>query len=355
MSSFMKPKNEAMDHKVAKAELNIAAYFSEHNISYLASDHFASMCKTAFPDSNICKNISVKRTKLSYLVQDGIAYYEKVELVQTLRSQKFSLVIDESTDISVTQVLAIVVRYFDAQKQDVCDVFFDSVTVEDGSAQGLYKSLCALFESHKIPLQNIIGLASDNCNTMLGRVGGFQALLKKDVPYCFIMGCICHSFALCSSYAVKHLPYWLDNLLKDLSTYFARSSKRQQEFKLIQEAAVVPQHNIPKLCQTRWLSRGKLIATVLEQWDALVLFYKVESQSPKNENAKKPTLVYMHRKQSTCLSFFLNYILSKENTLRTGNFKLRVSVFTAFTKACPLPIVTYSTALCKRMLCPKLS
>ena len=117
------------------------------------------MCKTAFPDSNICKNISVKRTKLSYLVQDGIAYYEKVELVQTLRSQKFSLVIDKSTYISVTQVLAIVVRYFDAQKQDVCDVFFDSVTVEDGSAQGLYKPLCALFESHEIPLQNIIGFA----------------------------------------------------------------------------------------------------------------------------------------------------------------------------------------------------
>ena len=110
---------------------------------------------------------------MSYLVQDGIAYYEKKDLIETLKVNKFSIIIDESTDISVTQILAIVVRYFDEPSKNVCDALFDSLIVEDGSAQGLYTSLKAMFSDAEIPLTNIIGFASDNCNTMFGAKGGF--------------------------------------------------------------------------------------------------------------------------------------------------------------------------------------
>ena len=123
--------------------------------------------------------------------------------------------------------MAVVVRYFDESSKDVCDALFDSLIVEDGSAQGLYTSLKAMFTEAGIPLTNIIGFGSDNCNTMLGKTGGFQAFLRTDVPNVFVLGCVCHSFALCASYAVKHLPSWLENFLKDVSAYFSRSSKRQ--------------------------------------------------------------------------------------------------------------------------------
>ena len=138
MSTFAKPKSTPMQEKVATAEIKSAAFFAEHNISFAVADHFTDFCKSAFTDSNICKDMSVKRTKMSYLIQDGIAHYEHKDLISILKEQKFSLVIDESTDISVTQVLAIVVRYFDFVKCDVIDAFLDSIIVEDGSAQGLY-------------------------------------------------------------------------------------------------------------------------------------------------------------------------------------------------------------------------
>ena len=46
--------------------------------------------------------------------------------------------IDESTDISVTQILAVVVRYFDSNKHDVVDALLDTTEVENGTAQHLY-------------------------------------------------------------------------------------------------------------------------------------------------------------------------------------------------------------------------
>ena len=122
-----------MESDVAKAELHAAAFFSEHNIAFSSADHFTDMCKMAFKDSETAKNMQMKRTKMTYLIQDGIAFHEEIDLNETLRETKFSIIIDESTDISVTQVLAVVVRFFDKTKRDVRDVFFDSITVEDGS------------------------------------------------------------------------------------------------------------------------------------------------------------------------------------------------------------------------------
>ena len=70
-----------------------------------------------------------------------------------------------------------------------------------------------LLESHKIPLVNTIGFASDNCATVTKSRSGFQAMLKEDVPSAFILGCVCHSFALCASHACSRLSSWLEILL----------------------------------------------------------------------------------------------------------------------------------------------
>lgn len=103
------------------------------------------------------------------------------------------------------------------------------MVVEDGTARGLYTSLKALLDKRVIPLKNIIGLGADNCSSMMGKNNGFQKLLKDDVPSAFIMGCVCHSFALCASHAVTVLPSFLEAFLKNLTSYFSRSSKRKND------------------------------------------------------------------------------------------------------------------------------
>ena len=150
--------------------------------------------------------------------------------------------------------------------------------MEDGTAEGLYKAVKELLKSKGIPMENIIGFSSDNCSTMLGTNKGFQALLKKDCPSVFILGCVCHSFALCSSHASKHLPAWLETFVKNVCCYFARSSKRQNDLKMIQDIVHAPKHKMLKLSETRWLSRSEVISRILEQWEALQLFSKVKQR-----------------------------------------------------------------------------
>ena len=94
---------------------------------------------------------------------------------------------------------------------------------------------------------------------MMGERSGFKKLLKDDIPSVFIMGCICHSMALCASHAVNFLPSYLETFLKDVSSYFSGSSKRKRDFMAIQQVVTVVPHKMVKLSQTRWLSREKVI------------------------------------------------------------------------------------------------
>ena len=120
---FTTTKAPSLREQVAKAELLLVAFMAEHNIPFSQADHLVEVMKKMFPDSNVAKYIQMKRTKSSYVMQDGIAREEKEDITKICQNNKFSLIIDESTDISITQILAVVVRYYDEKKCQVVDVF----------------------------------------------------------------------------------------------------------------------------------------------------------------------------------------------------------------------------------------
>ena len=122
---------------------------------------------------------------------------------------------------------------------------------------------------------------------MMGERSGFKKLLKHNIPSIFIMGCICHSMALCASHAVSVLPSYLETFLKDVSPYFSRSSKCKRDFMAIQQVVRVVPHKMVKLSQTRWLSREKVISTVIEQYGALILYFEKECKTDKVDGARK--------------------------------------------------------------------
>lgn len=326
IQSFLrKPRKDDFHDKVSKAEVLLTGYIAEHGVPFAQADHLVETIKKMFPDCEVARDMTLKKTKTSYVLQEGIAWEERENIATICRERNFSLIIDESTDVSVSQVLAVMVRYYDEKKCRVTDALLDIVEVDDASASGLYKCVKELLESKNIPLKNIIGFASDNCSTMLGKNNGFQALLKKDVPHVFIIGCVCHSFALCASRACACLPSWLESLMKDICCYFARSSKRQHDFQLLQEVVQAPKHKMLKLSQTRWLSRGKVISRILEQWEALKLFFQSEAKTDKIDGARQ-IFSTMNAPGTKHMLVFLNYVLQKVDRMnlefQSENFRL---------------------------------
>ena len=238
MTQFFSKANETGMHfsmQVARAELQLTGFIVEHKLPFAAANHLVEIVKKIGQlHPSVRKGITLKRTKATYTIVEGIGREESLDIIDVLKNQTFSILLDESTDVSVTQILALVVRYVNANTMQTVDRCFDIIEVLDGTSLGLLKAVSnVLFEKHSIPPKNRIGLGADNCATMMGKVSGFQAQLKEACPHIFVNGCICHSLALCLSHASKKLPAWIENFIRDICSYFSHSSKRKQKFENI--------------------------------------------------------------------------------------------------------------------------
>lgn len=89
----------------------MSGFLAEHNISFLSIDH-EPLLKDIFPDSKICRTIKLKRIKATNIIKNVFAPIAKDILSKKLNNTKFSVMIDEFTDIACTSTMCIV-RFFD--------------------------------------------------------------------------------------------------------------------------------------------------------------------------------------------------------------------------------------------------
>lgn len=126
----------------------------------------------------------------------------------------------------------------------------------------------------KIPYkENLIGFASDGANVMVGMHNSVVSRLKSEIPYVYIVKCICHSFHLSASYACQTLPRGIEDLARDIYNYFSNSPKRIETLKEFQHFTNTKIHKILHPAQTRWLSLEAVVCRILEQYNALILFF----------------------------------------------------------------------------------
>ena len=203
------------------------------------------------------------------ILGQGLGLYFSKELVQILRDTYFSIILDETTDVSTQKQLGICVMYFEEPTVQPVKRFLDMVEVETVTAVGLYNAIKSSFEEKNVPIKNITGFSLDTTNVMFGEYQSVVSLLKKDVSYVLAVKCSCHMIHLCASYACLKKSTTLEDLCRNIYSYFSRSSLRQHEFHEFQKFVETKLHKVLGIGQTRWLSLESCVKRVLEQWEAL--------------------------------------------------------------------------------------
>lgn len=261
-----------IDKSVQDSEIRLAAFICEHDLSIRTVEHMPALIQAICPDSEIAKRIKCGRTKLTSIINHVTGEASSDVLIRKLQDTKFSLIVDESTDLSSVKHLCMVVRTMIDDK--VADWFLGMIPLQDATAKALYESVVSFFVSNHIPYkENMIGFGADGANSMLGARNSLSTLPKNDIPGLFVMKCICHSFALCASYACATLPKDVEDLARDVFSYFSCSPKRIGMLKEFQSFMNVKPHKLLHLSQTRWLSLHMVVSRLLEQWDALKLYF----------------------------------------------------------------------------------
>lgn len=250
------PMFKKLEDQTYRAELKMAMFIAEHNIPFNVLEHLPQLIKSCCPDSLIFSNVTCGRTKATNLLKHVIAP-ENVASIQSDLSDgitPYSLIIDETTDISTKKVMAVIIRYFRNNNEKVIDRFLELVECSDGTADGIYNGIINCLKNNNIPLQSMIGFGSDNCAVMMGRNNSVKTRLLKDVPTVFISGCSSHLIHLCAVAASSRLPSYIEELTRDLFSHFSCSTKRREEFIEYQSFLELQPHVILRAGTTRWLS-----------------------------------------------------------------------------------------------------
>lgn len=286
ISLFNSSSRYQSENQIKEAELRLCAYVAEHNLPLRLMDTLPTLLKTIVPDSEIAKKIQCGHTKCNYLIKNALAVDSLNQISKKLKSTYFSVIIDESTDLSANKSLAVVVRYYDDSTKSVEDSFLNIIDVKDATSSALFETLLELLNKLKVPLSNLLGFAADNASVMMGQHSGIQARLKSLNEHLFVARCICHSFNLCAAEACKKLPNSLEELCADIYNFIQKKPKRLTEFRQIQDISNLKAHNLLRLGKTRWLSMHDVVQRIVEQWDALMSYFTLCAVEDGIEQAK---------------------------------------------------------------------
>ncbi|KAJ8943785.1 hypothetical protein NQ314_009652 [Rhamnusium bicolor] len=184
-----------------------------------------------FPNSKIAKDLAVRRTKSKAIITNVISPSHKNDLSAILKTTKFSVLTDESTDIAASKSACIVEKYFNEHFGKVMTSLWEVTSVFDekgdpqflesqGTTEHLFSQIMTAFDKYNIPPTNINGFGSDGCNVMMGEYNSVSSRFKELCPDIFILKCICHSLHLCSSQACKSLSRATEDLARNIYTFF---------------------------------------------------------------------------------------------------------------------------------------
>jgi len=108
---------------------------------------------------------------------------------------------------------------------------------------------------------------------MKGEYNSVASRMLKEFPGIFIMKCVCHSAHLCASEACRHLPRSCEDMARNIFNFLKSSSKRHCELEQFQTFLNLDPHRMLHPSQTRWLSLTAVVTRILEQWEALKLYF----------------------------------------------------------------------------------
>lgn len=285
--------------KEQQKEGQLALYVAMH-ASIASVDHLSDLHK----DTPL--QISLHRTKCTALIKNVIGPYFFESLIKDVGNTYYSLLIDESTDITVNKMLGIVIRYYSLENMRIVSTFLGLIEIEDGPAECIVRAMKNMLSDAKLNLQNMQSIGTDNASTMVGINSGVYARLKAKIPHLTLIRCVCHSLQLAVSKSTeKTLPRNVEFLVEETYNWFAHSSIRQLNYSQLYSTINDGEEplKILRVAETRWLSIEPAVNRILDQWLSLKTHFEISRLKENCYNAEMLYSMYCDRNNFVFLTF----------------------------------------------------
>lgn len=188
----------------------------------------------------------------------------------------FSVIVDETQDLSRHEQVAIILRYINNDFEPI-EVFlgFNKTDSTDGLTLFLLIMNTILFNWLK--LENLRGQCFDGAASMRGSYKGIQSRIREDNSLALYVHCNAHILNLCLIDLAKQVNYVRDvfGTLNTLHNFINGSSKRQAIFDKIRSKLNLKtcdgQTNLKSLSDTRWSCRIDALQAIIIHFQVVVV------------------------------------------------------------------------------------
>ena len=241
---------------------------AKKDLSFNLSDEMKEIFQYMFPDSKIAQYFSADRKDTKAIINQTSSFIEK-ELNEVLRNNKFSILIDTSTDKTTQNILIINVTLPSFKTKSVETRVYKVLEMKSSTHDVLRKTVLDVMRKNEINVQNIISFMSDGAVNMSSSENGLFGELKFYIPNLYYIGCFCHKMNLIAINSIELFAQDVIDLIQDISSFFHRSYKRTNQLKEIEEMLEIKYLKVRSFIKIRWFSLIGSVSRVLTLYEAL--------------------------------------------------------------------------------------
>jgi hypothetical protein len=241
---------------------------------------------TQLKDLQVDKHTNYTHHSSTKEFQQSLAEVVVDELVSEVgESGVFSIMLDESTDVSVSQNVVVYVRYLASVGGKVTPVtrFLGIKQLSVATAESIFCELVSLLGSFNFKLDKLVGVSTDGAFVMVGCKSGVVTRLRQVTSGLLATHCIAHRLALGK---IRYLVKFQD-VLNSMFKYFASSPKNMSKLQAIEAVLQSFQTHLQQVFHTRWLSFEGSVQAVVVNYPSLVSVF-IEDNSAKALVMHKP-------------------------------------------------------------------
>ncbi|KAK0134978.1 Zinc finger MYM-type protein 1 [Merluccius polli] len=226
-------------------------------------------------EKKVCKKkswVSLLSNRTQNDLIKALATFTRTEIRKEMEVKIYSILVDETTDVSHCEQVSFVVRY--VSEMDVKERFLQVCNVSTTTGEEMEKTVLDLLQMNDLQIENMRGQGYDGAANMSGQYKGLQTRILQHNAKALYVHCYAHCLNLVLVESAKSSLHFITffNLVEKLYVFFAASSKRHTAFVKCQQDLHPGERviQLQKLSDTRWACREKALKALNKVMDAVV-------------------------------------------------------------------------------------
>ena len=236
---------------------------------------------------NAPKNCQLTSPKIQKDIITCCAKETTKRIIEEVGDGYFSILADESSDVSQKEQLALVLRFVNRENGSVVERFLGILHVGDPTALSLKNAIMSLLMEHSLSPSMIRGQGYDGASNMRGEINGLKTLIMNDTPRAYYIHCFAHQLQLTLvAVAKKNVNCnWLFDVLANLLNVVGASCKRRDLIRKHQAQVVAQalevgeiesgsgwnqERGLSRPGDTRWGSHYKCLISIINLFPSIV-------------------------------------------------------------------------------------